>query len=85
MCGFVIVLMTAVTIPLCVYQEEQAAKLKAERIRVALEKIKEAQVKKVGPASRPSGAHTDSSLLKAHADFSAIADLSCSQLTALPL
>lgn len=28
-------------------QEEQAAKLKAERIRVALEKIKEAQVKKV--------------------------------------
>lgn len=32
---------------LCLYQEEQAAKLKAERIRVALEKIKEAQVKKV--------------------------------------
>lgn len=29
-------------------QEEQAAKLKAEKIRVALEKIKEAQVKKVG-------------------------------------
>lgn len=28
-------------------QEEQAAKLKAEKIRVALEKIKEAQVKKV--------------------------------------
>lgn len=28
-------------------QEEQAAKLKAENIRVALEKIKEAQVKKV--------------------------------------
>lgn len=35
---------------LCVYvcvQEEQAAKLKADNIRVALEKIKEAQVKKV--------------------------------------
>lgn len=32
---------------LCLCQEEQAAKLKAERIRVALEKIKEAQVKKV--------------------------------------
>lgn len=31
----------------CVQQEEQAAKLKAEKIRVALEKIKEAQVKKV--------------------------------------
>lgn len=34
----------------CVFvlaQEEQAAKLKAEKIRVALEKIKEAQVKKV--------------------------------------
>lgn len=30
------------------FQEEQAAKLKAEKIRVALEKIKEAQVKKVG-------------------------------------
>lgn len=30
-------------------QEEQAAKLKAEKIRVALEKIKEAQVKKVRP------------------------------------
>ncbi len=29
-------------------QEEQAAKLKADNIRVALEKIKEAQVKKVG-------------------------------------
>ena len=29
-------------------QEEQAAKAKAEKIRVALEKIKEAQVKKVG-------------------------------------
>ncbi len=28
-------------------QEEQAAKAKAEKIRVALEKIKEAQVKKV--------------------------------------
>ncbi|KAG7219701.1 hypothetical protein INR49_018897 [Caranx melampygus] len=28
-------------------QEEQAAKLKAENIRVALEKIKEAQVKKL--------------------------------------
>lgn len=28
-------------------QEEQAAKVKAEKIRVALEKIKEAQVKKV--------------------------------------
>lgn len=28
-------------------QEEQAAKMKAEKIRVALEKIKEAQVKKV--------------------------------------
>ena len=28
-------------------QEEQAAKTKAEKIRVALEKIKEAQVKKV--------------------------------------
>lgn len=77
--------MTAVTISLCVYQEEQAAKLKAERIRVALEKIKEAQVKKVGPTSRPSGANTDFSLLKANADFSAIADLSCSQLTVLPL
>lgn len=32
---------------LCPPQEEQAAKLKAEKIRVALEKIKEAQVKKV--------------------------------------
>lgn len=40
---------------MCVYsffsivcdQEEQAAKLKADNIRVALEKIKEAQVKKV--------------------------------------
>ena len=31
---------------MCV-QEEQAAKTKAEKIRVALEKIKEAQVKKV--------------------------------------
>lgn len=32
----------------CVFvQEEQAAKLKADNIRVALEKIKEAQVKKV--------------------------------------
>lgn len=31
-------------------QEEQAAKLKAENIRVALEKIKEAQVKKVSHA-----------------------------------
>ncbi|KAJ3584498.1 hypothetical protein NHX12_014993 [Muraenolepis orangiensis] len=29
-------------------QEEQAAKVKAEKIRVALEKIKEAQVKKLG-------------------------------------
>jgi len=33
----------------CCVQEEQAAKLKAENIRVALEKIKEAQVKKVSP------------------------------------
>lgn len=32
---------------LCHPQEEQAAKAKAEKIRVALEKIKEAQVKKV--------------------------------------
>lgn len=31
-------------------QEEQAAKLKAENIRLALEKIKEAQVKKVSHA-----------------------------------
>lgn len=33
-------------------QEEQAAKLKADNIRVALEKIKEAQVKKVSPENR---------------------------------
>lgn len=34
-----------------VSQEEQAAKMKAEKIRVALEKIKEAQIKKVGATS----------------------------------
>lgn len=41
---------------MCVFvcvQEEQAAKLKAENIRVALEKIKEAQVKKVSPVTHP--------------------------------
>lgn len=36
-----------VNMSLCRPQEEQAAKAKAEKIRVALEKIKEAQVKKV--------------------------------------
>lgn len=36
-----------VNMSLCHPQEEQAAKAKAEKIRVALEKIKEAQVKKV--------------------------------------
>lgn len=38
----------SVCVCVCVFvQEEQAAKLKADNIRVALEKIKEAQVKKV--------------------------------------
>jgi len=36
-----------VNMSLCHPQDEQAAKAKAEKIRVALEKIKEAQVKKV--------------------------------------
>lgn len=40
--------MLTVYVCVCVFvQEEQAAKLKADNIRVALEKIKEAQVKKV--------------------------------------
>lgn len=46
MCVFEILLCINPLSCLCT-QEEQAAKLKAERIRVALEKIKEAQVKKV--------------------------------------
>lgn len=40
--------MLTLSVCVCVFvQEEQAAKLKADNIRVALEKIKEAQVKKV--------------------------------------
>lgn len=37
-------------------QEEQAAKLKADNIRVALEKIKEAQVKKVSQEKKKKAA-----------------------------
>lgn len=44
----------------CPFQEEQAAKLKAEKIRVALEKIKEAQVKKVWPSLSSVLSSTDS-------------------------
>lgn len=45
--------MLTVSVCVCVFvQEEQAAKLKADNIRVALEKIKEAQVKKVNEAAK---------------------------------
>lgn len=51
----VLFLSLCVRVRACV-QEEQAAKLKADNIRVALEKIKEAQVKKVSQEKKKKAA-----------------------------